>query len=275
MEKHMPMLPQILEQDATPEIATIYSEIKVVSGLPMVNLIWRHFAAFPGVLGWAWNTVSPVIGSTAMAAAVQRIVTSIRLPPIVPMEADGLRCAHLTDQAHAGVRAVIDGYTRGNLINIIALTALQMRLEYPRRRAAHLTPGSRLAPASAELDPLPRIDALDPRLAAQIHVLASRHEGTGDYVIPSLYLALSYWPGLIEALPALLSALYEPAAMRAARVDVCNRAAVEAEVMLPDFTQPPEGVSSVRPALQRFTQILIPGAIPVCVALRRLLPDAR
>jgi len=271
----MTALPQISEQDATPEILAIYTKIKIVSGLPMVNLIWRHFAAFPSVLDWAWNTVAPAVGSTAIDLAMQRIVTSIKLPPIVPMDADGLRAAHLSNQARADVGAVVHAYTRGNLINVVALTALRMRLENPDRAAAYLTPSMSTVSPPAELDPLPRIDALDPHLAACICALALHHEGADGYVIPSLYLALSYWPGLIEALPSRLSALYQPAPMRAAQTDVCDLAEAEAGAMLAEFSPPPAGISAVRPALQRFTQVLIPGAIPVCVALHRLLVDAR
>src|SRR5271167_3919490 len=270
----MTALPQISEQDATPEILAIYTKIKIVSGLPMVNLIWRHFAAFPGVLDWAWKTVAPVVGSTAMDLATQRILTSIKLPPIVPMNADDLRAAHLSNQARADIGAVVHAYTRGNLINVVALTALRMRLENPDRAAAYLTPSMSTVSPPAELDPLPRIDALDPHLAACIHALALHHEGADGYVIPSLYLALSYWPGLIEALPTRLSALYEPVAMRAALAQVCELAEAEAAVMLAEFSPPPEGISAVRPALQRFTQVLIPGAIPVCLALHRLLVDS-
>jgi hypothetical protein len=35
---------EIRQQDATPEIATMYADIKTVSGLLLVNLIWRRFA---------------------------------------------------------------------------------------------------------------------------------------------------------------------------------------------------------------------------------------
>jgi hypothetical protein len=75
----MPAFPQIRAQDARPDIAAIYSEIKIVSGLRIVNLSWRHFAGFPGILCRAWNTVSPIIGSTAMDGARQRIVASFAL----------------------------------------------------------------------------------------------------------------------------------------------------------------------------------------------------
>jgi hypothetical protein len=44
---------EIREAHASPAIAAIYAKIRHGSGLPLVNLIWRHFAALPGVLPWA------------------------------------------------------------------------------------------------------------------------------------------------------------------------------------------------------------------------------
>lgn len=50
----MAEFPQVPEHGVPPEIATLYADIRAVSGLPVVNLIWRHFAALPGVLPWVW-----------------------------------------------------------------------------------------------------------------------------------------------------------------------------------------------------------------------------
>jgi hypothetical protein len=263
---------EIRQQDATPDIAAIYGDIKTVSGLPLVNLIWRHFATFPGVLSWAWTAASPIVGSTRMDAARQRIAASLILPSIAPIGADNWRSAGVSDQELARITTVVDAYLRGNLTNMIALTALRMRLEHPNRPAARLIAGTHPAPALTHLDPLPRINSLEAHLAAQIRALAKRHEGISNDVTPSFYLALSYWPGVVEVLPTWLSALYQPGALRAARVDTCNLAEAEAETMLPQPSLPPEGISAVQPTLERFTRLLIPAFVPVCLAMRRLLP---
>jgi hypothetical protein len=44
---------EIRQHYATPEIAAIYADIKTVSGLPFVTLIWRRFVTSPGILSWA------------------------------------------------------------------------------------------------------------------------------------------------------------------------------------------------------------------------------
>lgn len=262
---------EVRPQDASPEIAAIYADIRAVSGVPVVNLIWRHFAALPGVLDWAWTTLRPLIGSQQTAAARSRLAAAVALPVLSVPGVDGWQRAGIDAAALAPVGAIIDGYIRGNLTNLLALTALRLRLDHPDWPAASFTPAPAIPPAEP-LPPLPRIDALAPDLAAQVRALAAKHEGAGEGVIPSLYLALAPWPGLIAVLPDWLAPLYAAATLRAARDSALRAVAGEAAALLPAAAPPPAGVAAMRPGLDRFTRLVIPDLVPVCLALHRLLP---
>jgi hypothetical protein len=120
--------------------------------------------------------------------------------------------------------------------------------------------------------PLPRIDTLDPTLAHAIRALAQRHDGAEGGIIPSLYLELARWPALTDTFTHWLGALYEPSAMRAARESTCRAAEREALNLLPALDSAPPNVAEMRPALERFTRLIIPDLTPVCVAVQRLLP---
>ena len=146
-------LAEIRETDATADIATIYGQIKEASGLPLVNLIWRHFAALPGVLPWAWAAVEPLIRSTSMAQARGRLAAGIALP--TPAGFDW-REAGLDPGETARVRAIIVAYTRGNLTNLLALTALRLRLEQPQAPAGVLLPGGAAATGAGGARPAVR-----------------------------------------------------------------------------------------------------------------------
>jgi hypothetical protein len=162
-------------------------------------------------------------------------------------------------------------YVRGNSTNIIVLTALRLRLEGINHAPSAFT----AAPAPVAMtpaSPLPRIDTLDPTLASAIRGLAQRHEGAEGGIIPSLYLELARWPALTDTFPQWLGALYEPSAMRAARESACRAAEREALTLLPALDSAPLSVSEMRPALERFTRLIIPDLTPVCVAVQRLLP---
>ncbi len=268
------MFAEIRPADAPPAIAAIYADIRAVSGVPMVNLIWRHFAALPGVLEWAWTTARPLVASGPMAAARARVAAAVALPAITKPTDEALARAGLDDAAAlAALRAMIAAYVRGNVTNVIALTALRLRLDAPDRPAARLSPGLP-PPAAPPLPPLARIEALPAGLAAAVRALAARHDGTGDGVIPSLYLALAPWPGVVEALARWLGPLYAPAAMRAARASTLRAAEQEAASMLPAIGPAPDGLAAMRPTLDRFTRLVIPDLVPVCIALDGLLSAA-
>jgi len=269
---NMKALPQVPEKDAPPEIAAVYADIQRVSGVPVVNLIWRHFAALPGVLPWAWNAVSPLVGSAAMDAARERIASSAALPPVPPRDGGAWREAGVGEKQWRRLMAMDDVYIRGNLTNVVALTALRLRLEHPDRPAARFPTDKAKSPALQKPDPLPCIEDVEPDLAAKVRMLARRHEGAGDGLIPSLYLALVQWPGVIANLPDWLSSLYDPPALRAARESICSHAEAEAQALLPAPGPAPDGVGAMQPALQLFTRVIIPDLIAVCITLRRLAP---
>lgn len=266
----MSEFPQIYPCDASPEIAAIYADIRAISGVPMVNLIWRHFAALPEVIQWAWKGVRPLVGSQEMAAARTRLIGAVELPALRPLATEAWQAVGIDAATLPAFTAMMADYVRGNCTNIIALTALRLRLEGIDHAAPGLTPAPLPAPADP-LPPLPRIEDLDTGLAAAIRALAKRHDGTDGGIIPSLYLALAPWPGVVDAFSEWLGALYVPEAMRAARESTCRAAEAEAVTMLPTLGPPPRDVSAMRPALERFTRSVIPDLIPVCIAVHQLL----
>ena len=268
----MTNFPEIHPLNASPEIAAIYADIRAVSGLSMVNLIWRHFAALPDILEWAWKGVRPIVASQELVAARQRLIDAIKLPALPPVSSEAWQAAGVGGVELAAFQDMMTDYVRGNSTNIIVLTALRLRLEGVDHTAHTLEVAPTPATATAS-PPLPRINTLDPKLAEAIRALAQRHEGAQGGIIPSLYLELARWPALTDTFPEWLAALYEPSAMRKARESTCRAAEREALTLLPALSSTPPNVAEMRPALERFTRLIIPDLTPVCVAVQRILPE--
>ena len=76
-------LPEIREDEAPPDIAALYAELRRATGVPLVNLIWRHAAAMPGVLPWMWEVVAPALQSGAVAAAVKALGENAETPALI------------------------------------------------------------------------------------------------------------------------------------------------------------------------------------------------
>ena len=262
-------LPEIREPDAPADVAAIYADIKNACGVPLINLIWRHFAALPGVLPWAWRAVRPVVTSAPMNAARQRLAARIPLPD--KLAADEKAWRDVVPQAgdRARIGAVVAAYTRGNLTNLVALTALRLRLQRPAAPAC-VVPACNVPQAGIlPIDALPRLADLSPEAATSVRLLAARHVGTGG-VVPSLYLHLAHWPALLAVLPSWLAEIYAPGVLEASSETTRQLAEHQAAALLPAWMPPPAGAEAgVATALELFTRHVIPDLLPVCLALSR------
>lgn len=266
-------LAELREADAPPAIAAIYAALREASGVPLVNLIHRHLATLDGVLPWAWAAIRPPLQDGTLAGARERLAGAVPLPPLAPVPADTWAAVGLAAADRPAIAALVEVYNRGNLTNLILLTALRRALEdVPAEPIlpppAIPSPGMLPAPP-----PLPRLAELPPETAALVQGLAARHGTTG--VVPSLYLHLGHWPALLAALPGWAGALIDPAEVAAARRATVRLAEREADALRPALAiagPVPNGHGpAVLAALGTFTREVIPGMVPVGLGLRRLL----
>jgi hypothetical protein len=93
--------------------------------VPLVNLIHRHLATLPGVLPWIWQAIRPPLEDGRLAGARERLAAALALPPL-PNPA--LAAAGLAPADRAALAALVETYNRGNLTNLILLTALRRAL---------------------------------------------------------------------------------------------------------------------------------------------------
>ncbi|MDB5415012.1 MAG: hypothetical protein JWR10_3347 [Rubritepida sp.] len=238
-------LAEIREADAPLETAAIYGRLREAYGLPLVNLIWRHFAALPGVLPWAWETVAPAM--PMLPAATQRVAAALEPLPRLAMADDAAALATL--------------YNRGNLSNLILLTAL-LRGKLGDAQAPAAPPPAMLP----EPPPLPRLDALPEPVARAVRALAAMHGHEGG-VVPTLYLHLAHWPALLPPLYASLSPLMATGRIQTLRDTALAAASIEADALRPYLAAPvepsAEALVAARAALRSFTSRVIPEMVVI------------
>jgi hypothetical protein len=244
--------------------------------VPLVNQIWRHLATLPGVLDWAWAATRGPLESGAVAAARARVAAALPTPAAPQGAVPPLAAAD-----RAAALAVVESYNRGNLTNLILLTALRRAMTDAAPHAPAPPPG--LAGAAADdtapvapVPPLPAMASLPAETQALVRGLAARHAGAAaGGVVPSLYLHLAHWPALLAALPEL-------AGEALARIDAGREAAVAAAEVEADALRPLLGPEATAPVpnghgpavlavLTRFTTQVIPEMVPIGLALRRAL----
>lgn len=268
-------LTEIREDQAPPEIAALYAALRQATGVPLVNLIHRHLATMPGVLPWVWHAIRPPLEDGTLAGARERLAASLSLPPLTRLPDPDWAAAGLTQADRARIAALAEVYNRGNLTNLILLTALRRAMEGTSPDPA--PPVTPIPPPAMLPTPpsLPRLDALPSDTAALVRALAARHLQGGSGVIPSLYLHLAHWPPMLAALPRWLGPLLEPTELTAARDAAIRLAEREADALRPALALKGEIPGGYGPtalaAIAHFTNQVIPGMVPVGLALRRLL----
>ena len=194
------ILPEVHEGDAPPEIAAIYAGLRTAIGVPIVNLIWRHFATLPGVLPWAWETTRGAIGSATVADGSARMVALVRKAPGAGLSAVGPALAALPATEQARVADVVRVYNRGNQVNLQVLTAVRPFISTGGVQAAGARPATTIGAAAAtvvaSVPPMPRMEGLPDAVRAEVTALAALHDPSAP--VPSLYRHLALWPDILS-----------------------------------------------------------------------------
>jgi hypothetical protein len=69
-------VPAIAEAAATGAIAEIFTDIRGVLRVEVVNLIWRHLATLPGALPWVWGVLKPLYANGTILAEAKPCTAS-------------------------------------------------------------------------------------------------------------------------------------------------------------------------------------------------------
>jgi hypothetical protein len=121
-------LSELSEADAPNHIRIIYRDIRDTCGVPMVALIFRHLATYPGVLEEVWNGIGPLLQNGYMqevSARVAQNVSSGRL--LSPIEENARKLMGLTSEDVGLLRKTLDAYNRANPINLLSMLSLAAR----------------------------------------------------------------------------------------------------------------------------------------------------
>lgn len=236
-------LPEVRPEDASPRVRALYQDIARATGIPQVNLIFRHLALEPDVLEWCWGAVAPAYRDGRLSTAAARLQAGITVPRHPPVwEAVG------GDEA-AGVRAVLSFYNRGNSTNLIGLRTLLRLAEGAGRGSGGVATVRAPAepaparPSTAEVPPLPRPEAVPPEAMALVADLSER-QGTAAFgVQPSMWLHLTLWPAAMrrghETVRPLLDAPEWPA--------MVNRLVADADALAGELAAGLETPAASRP----------------------------
>jgi hypothetical protein len=255
-------LPEMHENEATPEIAAIYAGLREAIGVPIVNLIWRHFATLPGVLPWAWETARGAIGSATVAEGRARMASLVREAGGPGLSAVGPALAALPSAERARVADVVRVYNRGNGVNLQVLSAVRRLIASgpPAEGRARPEPGGAPhAPVVGSVPPMPRMEEMPEAARAEVSALAALH-GAPEAVVPSLYRHLALWPDLLPPLRQALAPRFAEGRIASLREGLLGVAEASAAALLPRLAPPGPFPAEHRDAVLRVLAVF-PGQV--------------
>jgi hypothetical protein len=259
-------LPEIPEAEAAGALADLYADIRLVLGLPLVNLVYRHLAVEPARLERAWQELRPNLTDATIDSGADELIDLARLDgaavPAAALGAAGLQPSDLQ-----AVGTTLDAYNHANPRNLIALRALELGAPGTGRAR----PVARTAPP-ADLLPMADLSSLDRGVVALLHEMAIPLAGPGSTtLIPGLLRHLADHPALLAIFWATLEPLARGRGV-ARRGNLVARRAAALAATLPHpvrATTDPE----TKAVLRQFNRT-IPRMIVAGVVLRDSLADA-
>lgn len=268
------VLPEVHEVGAPPEVAAIYAGLREAIGVPIVNLVWRHFATLPGVLPWAWETTRGDIRSATVAEGAARMDALVRGAPGLGLPAVARVIRALPAEERARVADTVRVYNRGNQVNLQVLSAVRRLVSGAAVGEAKPPPGGGepLPPVGASVPPLPRMEGLPDAARAELSAFAALHDPSNP-VVPSLYRHLALWPAILPALREALAPHFAEGRIASLRDSLLGVGEESAAALLPRLTPPGPFPAEHRDAVLRVLAVF-PGKLIAEMAAVGLALDA-
>ncbi len=274
----LPLLAELPESQASGAVGRVYAQIKRLSGVPMVALIYRHLATIPGALEWSWDLLEPSLRAGTLQQQAWQHASAALIPRRATIPRAALRAVGIGAADERAIAAVLDAYGRANPVNIMVVRCL----------ALHLAGEVQASPGTAALppwqpppspDPLPpMIDpaAMTPAVRDLVLLLTDRGaSGAPSTLWPSLYRHLAHWPAFLGFAGVLVPpefAEIDAAAQRLRRQIDAAAANLAARMTPPDRPAPTARERQrLQAAISQFSA-RIPEMVVIGGVLRRALP---
>lgn len=276
-EARLSLLPELPERQAGGAVRQIYEQIKRLSGVPMVALIYRHLATIPGALKWSWELLEPSLRAGQLQQRAWDLASDARITPHITIPRAALRAVGIAAADERGITAVLDAYNRANPVNIMALRCLALHLAGDVQavpRTAALPPWQ--PPPVPQAPPIIDPPAMTPEVRQLALLLTDRGAGgTPPTLWPGLYRHLAHWPAFLGFAGVLVPREFAAIDAAAARLrEQVDAAAKELAAGMKPANRPAPGAAERRQLQAAIAQFSarIPEMVVIGGVLRRALP---
>lgn len=274
MPQQAQILAELSEAAASGKKREIYAQLRRLSGVPMVALIFRHLATHPGLLEQTWTSIEPVLRSGMLQEAALKIAEEHTSPGLMPaIDANARKALELDDGTLRSVVNALDAYNRANPINLLTMLSLLKRVDTTTIAQPPATQWTPPAPIPGPLSPMTAPADMSPHIRRLINDFGFGDRTQFDPIVPSLLRHLCGTPTLLALLHVAFVPQFRDGTLAAAIARLRDALAQEAERLAPAIAPIPllESAPQVRQTIERFTGSWIPQMTIIGMALRRAL----
>ena len=254
----MAQLREIVETEATGDVALVYEEIRRTYAVPYVSSLFRHLATYPGLLPWAWRILRPALVSGAAQHLAWRRVDVTELPPLRRLSREALADLGVDAASLPAIRTVCESFARVSPINLVVAACLARLLgegqSGAESAAVTLEPTDLPAPLPAMAGMVP---AAEMTPETRVVLATFETELAGEAFVPGLWRILAHWPGFLS----FLSASFAPLLRDPAVLETCERIAERITAVAPSVLATLESPAEPAP--------LAPGETPAVLSAIR------
>jgi hypothetical protein len=269
------LLSELAEADAQGRAAEIYTDIMNATDVGMVSMCYRHVAAVPAQLEWAWRVLGPEYVSGRQAELASSLSQRAGADAFGAVAAELPDPPELPADAVTSITAVMDAFNRTNPMNYLWVSVLTRLLESEEPLGNQPSEPNR--PPAITLPVLPDIvlmEDMTPEIHDTLVELSNLGAGKHDDIIPSLFRHVVYWPDYIGYVHSILTRpgvydLIEQAAARF-REDAAAKVEILMESCAPRDAAAGRPTGEARLEILRTLPMFLP-RIPMMVAIGGLL----
>jgi hypothetical protein len=266
-------LPAVSETGATGEIAELYSDIRETLNVSAINYVWRHIATIDGGLRWAWEAAKPMFVSRLVETECEHLMAELSFPKLPSLSDTTLSLVGVNREDRAIIAAILDTYNRGNLLNMMSLSAL---LAEPITPPAGSRAKASLPSTNIPLPPFPEVTDLTDEVSEQVMVINGLGAKPGpNRVVASIYKHVALWPGYLSLTWAQFIVGHNDGSLLNLIEETQKKAQQHSSYIARELGPRPAGTvsDSVREAVAEFTDNAIARMIPIGQMMRQGLRD--
>jgi hypothetical protein len=263
----------VSEAGATGEIAELYEDIRETLQVTAINYVWRHIATIDGGLRWAWEAAKPMFVSGRVDAECEHMMAQLSFPKLPTLSDTTLSLVGVDRKGREQITAIMDTYNRGNMLNMVSLSAI---LAQPSTPPAGKRASAPLPSTTKTFPPIPEVADLTDEISEQVLVLNSLGAKPGpNRVVASIYKHVGLWPGYLSLVWAQFIAMHEDGSLLKLNEDTQGLARQHASFLAAELGPRPAGTvaDTVQAAVAEFTDTVIARMIPIGQMMRQSLGE--